>query len=146
MSRRRRPVKITKDNLLGSDWNTLFTRDPDTFFEAVLINILWGKDGKDLDQAQIAKQRFIFEKWHEYYGANLRIDIENEIKAKLQPELDKAEARGNLAGRINALQNLPFKRSGLGKVVDINAVTELLRQLKAEEPIGVVKDGEQATS
>lgn len=136
-------MKITKDNLLGSDWNTLFTRDPGTFFEAILINILWGKDGKDLDQHQIAKQRFIFEQWHEYFAKNLRFDIEREIKASLQPELDKAEARGNLAGRINALQNLPMKRSGLSKNVDLIAVTELLRQLKAEEPIGVTNN-EQA--
>lgn len=139
-------MKITKDNLLGSDWNTLFTRDPGTFFEAILINILWGKDGKDLDQHQIAKQRFIFEQWHEYYGTNLRFDIEQDIKAKLQPELDKANARGNLAGRINALQNLPMKRSGLSKTVDLIAVTELLRQLKAEEPIGVTTNGFSSTN
>lgn len=139
-------MKITKEELLGSDWNTLMTRDPAMFFEAVLINILWDENNhRRIDHKLIERQKFIFLKWHEYFANNLRFDIEQEIKASLQPELDKAEAKGNLAGRINALQNLPFKRSGLGKVVDINAVTELLRQLKAEEPIGVVKD-EQATN
>lgn len=140
-------MKITKDNLLSSDWNTLFTRDPATFFESVLINILWDEQaaGKKVDHELIARQKFIFEQWHKYFEANLRHDIEvelNLVKTKATADYQN----GHLAGQIYALTNLPLRNGALGKSVDLNKVTELLRQLKAEEPIGVMTDGFSSTN
>lgn len=125
-------MNITRDDLLHSDWNTLFTRDPATFFEAVLINILWDMTPGKIDQRLIDRQKLIFMKWHEYYGANLRFDITAELSAKETPKLSTAYNNGHLAGQIHALRNLPIKRNGLGKVVDLKAVTELLNQLRAQ--------------
>lgn len=129
-------MKITRAQLLESDFDTLFTRDPATFFEAVLINILWDKTPASIDQAVLARQKLVFERWHKYFEANLRRDIEKElglIKTKATADYQN----GYLAGQINALANLPMRNGALGKSVDLNKVTELLRQLKAQEPIGV---------
>lgn len=140
-------MKITKDQLLNSDWSTLFTRDPATFFEAVLINILWDEQaaGKKIDHELIARQKYIFERWHKYFEANLRHDLEQElglVKTKATADYQT----GHLAGQIYALTNLPVKSGVLGKFVDLQAVTEMLRQLKAEEPIGVTTDGFSSTN
>jgi hypothetical protein len=133
-------MKVTKDQIKSGDWQTLFTRDPATFFESVLINILWDKSGAGkIDHELINRQRFIFERWHKYFEANLRADIEKElglIKSKATADYQN----GHIAGQIHALTNLPIKAGALGKSVDLKAVTELLRQLKAEEPIGVTTD------
>lgn len=138
-------MKITKDQLLNSDWSTLFTRDPATFFEAVLINILWDEQaaGKKIDHELIARQKYIFERWHKYFEANLRHDIEKEV-GLLKTKATADYQTGHLAGQIYALTNLPIVNGALGKRVDLNEVTKILRQLKAKEPIGVTKDGEQA--
>lgn len=135
-------MKITKAGLLDTDKNTLFTRDPSAFFESVLINVLWGKDGATIDQEVIERQKLVFAKWHEYFAANLRTDIEKE----LTPQVLRANARGHLAGRIYALQNLPLKKTLVGQSIDIEAVTALLRQLKAQEPIGVTNNAQGTTN
>lgn len=136
-------MKITRDQLLSGDWNTLFTRDPATFFEAVLINILWNDQAPaKIDHELIARQKFIFERWHKYFESNLRHDIEKElglVKSKATADYQL----GHLAGQIYALTNLPIKSGALGKSVDLRAVTELLRQLKAKEPIGVTNNGQE---
>lgn len=138
-------MKITRDHLLSSDWHTLFTRDPATFFEAIIITLLWDKQapGGNIDHELIARQKFVFERWHKYFEANLRHDIEIElglVKTKATADYQN----GYLAGQINALANLPMRNGALGKSVDLNKVTEILRQLKAKEPIGVTTN-EQTT-
>lgn len=123
-------MKITRDKLLESDFNTLFTRDPGTFFEAILINILWDKSPADIDQELVARQKYVFLKWHEYFGNALAEDTRKELAKEYDPKLAQAHRNGELAGRIKALEELPFKRSGLGKTVDLLAVSELLKKLK----------------
>lgn len=134
-------MKITKEQLLSGDLSTLFTRDPNTFFEAVLINILWDNERPgQVDHELIARQRAIFERWFKFFETNLRHDIEKELElAKTKATADYQN--GHIAGQIYALTNLPIKSGALGKSVDLKAVTELLRQLKAQEPIGVTTDG-----
>lgn len=139
-------MKITRDKLLESDFDTLFTRDPGTFFEAILINILWDKTPADLDQELIARQQYVFEKWHEYFSVNLRQDIEKELAIAFEPIAGQAYRNGLLAGRIKALEELPFKRSGLGKTVDITEVTKILNKLKAVEPEGVSNENQGNTN
>lgn len=135
-------MKITRDQLHNSDWSTLFTRDPATFFEAIIITLLWdkSKERQNLDYEEIERQKFVFARWHKYFEANLRHEIEQElglVKTKATADYQN----GHLAGQIYALTNLPIKSGALGKSVDLKAVTELLRQLKAKEPIGVTTDG-----
>jgi hypothetical protein len=135
-------MKLDRKNLLSADLNTLFTRDPNTFFEAVLINILWDNraPGGNIDQELVARQRFVFERWHKYFATNLRHDIEVElglIKTKATADYQT----GHVAGQIHALTNLPIKSGAFGKSVDLTAVTALLKKLKAVEPIGVITDG-----
>lgn len=136
-------MKITKPQLLDADLNTLFTRDPATFFEAILINILWDKEPSSIDHELVERQKLVFLKWHKYFGDSLHADIEKEYSSKEQAKLATSYEFGKRAGKIHALQNLPFKKGALGRTVDINAVTELLRKLKAQEPIGVTTN-EQA--
>lgn len=138
-------MKITREQLLSSDWSTLFTRDPATFFEAVIINILWDKQAPNgsIDYELVARQKFVFDRWFKYFETNLRRDLEQElglIKTKATADYQI----GHLAGQIYALTNLPIKSGALGKSVDLRAVTELLRQLKAKEPIGVTHNEGQA--
>lgn len=137
-------MKITRDQLLSGDWSTLFTRDPATFFEAVLINILWDNQVPDkIDHELIARQKFVFERWHKYFESNLRHDIEQELGlAKTKATADYQN--GYVAGQINALTNLPLRNGALGKSVDLNKVTEILRQLKAKEPVGVTTDEQRS--
>lgn len=125
-------MKITRRDLLASDINTLFTRDPGTFFEAILINILWDKSPEDLDPDVIARQRYVFEKWHEYYANSLAEDTKQALSAAYEPKLREAYLHGEKAGRMAALQELPFKKSGFGKVVDLTEVTRILNQLKGD--------------
>lgn len=140
-------MKITRDQLKSGDFSTLFTRSPGTFFEGVLVNILWNGSGpisKAMHDA-IDRQKYIFLKWHEYFSINLRYEITQELAALEHAKIAGAYDKGHHAGRIEALSNLPVKSNMLGKSVDLNAVTELLRKLKAEEPIGV-STHEQATN
>lgn len=122
--------------LSDGDYTTLFTKDPMTFFEAVLINILWDKTPASINHELIARQKLIFEKWFKYHEANLYFDLESAADT-IRSE---AYAAGHLAGRIHALTNIPIKRGALGKFVDISAVTEELRKLKAGEPTGVTNE------
>lgn len=137
-------MKITREKLLSSDWQTLFTRDPGTFFEAVLINILWDKEPGSIDHELVARQRFVFERWFKYHEGSLRMDIEKELKlAKTKSGADWQW--GFIAGQIHALANLPIKSGPLGKSVDLNKVTAILRQLKAKEPRGVTTNDNKQT-
>lgn len=86
-------MKITRDKLLESDFNTLFTRDPGTFFEAILINILWDKSPADIDQELVARQKYVFLKWHEYFGNALAEDTRKEL-AKMSLIFVDVEATG----------------------------------------------------
>jgi hypothetical protein len=140
-------MKITRDQLLSSDWSTLFTRDPATFFEAVLINVLWDKQAPagNIDYELVGRQKFVFERWFKYFETNLRHDLEQELGlAKTKATADYQA--GHLAGQIHALTNLPIVNGAFGKRVDLTEVTKLLRQLKAKEPIGVTTNGEQTIS
>lgn len=138
-------VKITRKQLLESDYDTLFTRDPGTFFEGILINILWDKVPGSVDQEVVARQRFVFEKWHKYFAANLRIDIEKELElAKAKQTADYQN--GHIAGQIHALTKLPMKNGAFGKSVDLAAVTATLKELKALEPRGVLDNGLSETN
>jgi hypothetical protein len=140
-------MKMTKGQLLSSDWNTLFTRDPGTFFEAVLINILWDNraPGGNIDQELVARQRFVFERWHKYFAANLRHDIEIEL-GLLKSKATADYQNGHIAGQISALTNLPMKSGAFGKSVDLNKVAAELKRLKAVEPIGVSNHEAQTVS
>jgi hypothetical protein len=132
-------MKITRDKLLSADLDTLFTRDPSTFFEALLINILWDKEPSSVDQELVARQRVIFDRWFKYFEANLRIDIEKElgiVKAKATADYQA----GHVAGRIHALTNLPLRNGALGKSVDLTKVAAELKKLKAPEPVGVTHE------
>lgn len=139
-------VKITKEQLKSGDWNTLFTRDPGTFFEGVLINILWNEQapGK-VDHELIARQKFIFERWFTYFETNLRHDLEKEL-GLLKSKATADYQNGYIAGQINALANLPIRHGALGKSVDLNKVAAELKRLKAVEPIGVTTDGFSSTN
>jgi hypothetical protein len=144
-------MKITRDQLLGSDFKTLFTHDPATFFEGVLINILWVDEPKSVDMALVERQRHVFIKWLEYYTANLKTDYRKEVvsgmneatRAAIKDVADMSERAGFLRGQIHALHNLPIKKNMLGKTVDLMAVADNLRQLKASEPIGVTENVEE---
>jgi hypothetical protein len=121
-------MKITREQLLESDYDTLFTHDPGTFIEIIIINLLWAEKGKN-EAEVIERQRFVFEKWLQYYSDNLRQDIVAELGS------DKNEAantyqNGFIAGQIHALTSLPMKKSLLTQYVDLIAVAETLRQLK----------------
>lgn len=137
-------MKITRDKLLESDLNTLFTRDPGTFFEAILINLLWDNEPSSIDQELVARQRFVFERWHEYYREYLIDDAKKILAKEYEPKLQRAYRNGELSGRIKALEELPVKKSGFGKIVDLIAVADTLKQLKAVEPKGV-NDAEGTT-
>lgn len=126
-------MKLKRGQLLDSDYDTLFTKDPATFFESVLINILWDKTPGSIDQDTVARQKQIFLKWHEYFKASHRTDIEREIANKIFAEAHRA-------GQVYALAALPFTDKGfglLGKTVDLIAVSDKLKELKALEPVGV---------
>lgn len=136
-------MKITRDSLLASDMNTLFTRDPNTFFEAILINILWDKTAASIDHDLIARQRAVFERWFKYFEGNMRIDIEKELGlAKARQTADYQT--GHIAGQIHALTNLPLRNGALGKNVDLTKVAAELKRLKAIEPRGVISNEEKS--
>lgn len=133
-------MKITRDNLLASDYDTLFTRDPGTFIEAIIINLLWAdKDNVRTEAETIERQRYVFEKWLEYYTKNIREEIVTEFGINKAKDT-KTYRDGHIAGQIHALSTLPMKKSLLTKYVDLIEVANILRQLKAKEPIGVTKD------
>lgn len=144
-------MKITRDDLLDSDFNTLFTHDPATFFEGVLINILWVDDPKSVDMALVERQRHVFLKWLQFYTENLKIDYRKQVvegmnaatKAAIADVATMSERQGFLRGRIHALHHLPIKKNMLGKTVDLMAVAEQLRRLKAQEPIGVTNNEQE---
>jgi hypothetical protein len=136
-------MQITRENLLESDFDTLFTRDPSTFFESILINILWDKEPKSVDMEVVTRQRYVFLKWLEYSFANQREEIisdqtlRNQIIGELMAAAPASYDAGFLAGQIHALTTLPVKKTMMSKTVDLIAVSEQLRKLKAQEPIGV---------
>jgi hypothetical protein len=135
-------MKINKDQLLANDWSTLFTQDPNTFFEAILINILWDKKPGSIDPQVVEKQRYIFERWFKYYALALRQDIEKEVGA-LEAQASADFQNGYISGQIAALSNLPMLNGAFGKRVDLIAVTKELKKLKAIEPRGVTTDESQ---
>lgn len=138
-------MKMTRKDLRPSDVNTLFTRDPGTFFESILINILWNKDASSIDHDVIARQRVVFDRWFKYLEASLRRDVEAELGAvKAKGTADYQN--GYLAGQIHALSKLPIHHGLFGQSVDLTKVAEELRKLKAIEPIGVKDNGFSSTN
>jgi len=135
-------MQLTKQQLSDSDYDTLFTRDPATFIEAIIINLMWAKDSSD-QATIIATQKHLFESWLRFYSTNLRehvLVIERAAVASSEAErIAQAEARGELRGRIAALENLPMKKSLLSQYVDLVAVSAMLHELKAQEPIGITQ-------
>jgi hypothetical protein len=139
-------VKITKEQLKSGDWSTLFTHDPGTFFEGVLINILWNDQAPGVvDHELIGRQKFIFERWFKYFETNLRHDLEKEL-GLLKTKATADYHNGYIAGQINALANLPMRNGALGKSVDLNKVTAELKKLKAVEPRGVTTHEQAPTA
>lgn len=125
-------MKITRNQLLANDYDILFTHDPGTFIEAIIINLLWAK-GNEVEAETIERQRYIFEHWIQLYSANLREDILQEL-GEDKTLVDRNYQNGYLAGQIHALSTLPMKKSVISTYVDLIAVSEKLRTLKAEVP------------
>lgn len=123
-------MKLSRKKLLDSDYDTLFTRNPGHFIEAIIINIMWAK-GKETEAEVIERQRLVFEKWLGFYTNH--ISIEATSGAAMQQTIADAERRG----KIEALTNLPIKKGRLSNYVDLLEVSNILRQLKALEPKGV---------
>jgi hypothetical protein len=127
--------------IIGSDYQTLFKKDPAAFFEAVLINILWDKEPSSVDMALVERQKRIFLKWLEFYAKDIADRLDDRNQATMEVAYEAAKRHGHKVGQIYALANLPMKKSILGPYVDLIQVAETLRKLKAEEPKGVVQNG-----
>lgn len=127
-------MKISKQKLLESDLETLYTCDPDAFFEAILINILWNGDSSVIDHDTLARQKLVFHRWFRFYESSLKAEYDAAISSKNTYFYDC----GFKNGQIKALNTLPFKKSVTrGKIVDLVAVAARLKELKAIEPKGV---------
>lgn len=138
-------MQVTKDDLRSADLKTLFTHNPATFFEAVLINILWDKTPASINHEVIARQRLVFDSWFNHFETSLRADIEKELKLIKHAGITQFDL-GFLRGQIHAIKNLPFKDGTFGKSVDLKKLAEILRQLKALEPVGVKTNDNQPTA
>lgn len=131
-------MNITRDQLTEADFDILYTRNPGNFIEAIIVNLMWAKDNKD-EAAVIARQRFVFERWLEFYSKF----VWDEATAATAVSPDKLKSLVDNAfrrGQLHALHNLPFKKGVLGRSVDLGAVAGTIRQLKAEEPVGVTSN------
>lgn len=119
-------MKLTRDQLHESDRSLIFTQNPDKFFEALLLNLMWAKGEKD-EAITIANMQFAFEEWLKLYTTKITDDI----------AFDKfvTYKRGVNAGMIEALTDLPLKNGLFGKKLDFATVARLLKTLKAQEPI-----------
>lgn len=129
-------MNLTRAQLREGDYSTLFTRDPGAFIEAIIVNLLWSKDQPD-EALTIANQRYTFDKWLEFYTANIRQEIEQEISQHQATKEMSLYRQGYRQGQIEALTHLPIKQTMFGKQVDLTAVSNNLSLLKAQEPRGV---------
>lgn len=123
-------MKLNRKKLLESDYDTLFTRNPGHFIEAIIINLMWAK-GTETEAETIARQRQVFERWLAFYSDHIRTEATGT--AEMKRLIAEAERRG----KIHALSHLPIKKSVLSNYVDLIEVANILRQLKAKEPKAV---------
>lgn len=120
-----------KDELLtAADWDTLFTKDPARFIEALVTNILYAAEGDK--EVILNRQRLVFEKWLALYNQAYRDVIAKSVSTSYAQRQALAVRQAEQRGRIAALSSLPLKKSLLKQTVDLEGVVSLLRELKQE--------------
>lgn len=120
------PEKITKQELLESEYKELFTRDPEIFFEAMLIS-LRSNTMQPLEGKRMNFQKVIFKNWFRVYDRELRKRLVDDI-----PALREAREQGRSAGLLLAFKSIPMKRGLFGHKLDKKALKVLIRDLEAE--------------
>jgi hypothetical protein len=123
-------VKITRGQLIDSDYETLFTRDPKSFIEAIVINLMWAK-GNETEMAIIERQRYLFEEWLKLYTVAIKEDAHAEHAAREQDNRQAVARTAFIKGQIAALSTLPLKKNKINQeVVDLARVTSELKTLR----------------
>lgn len=124
-------MRLTRQDLLPSDYETLFTQDPDKFFETVLYTLLWKIPRNIPIQADLVdQQKEVFNRWFGHYRDRLKSEIAQEFRTSRAHEIAKSYCEGHLQGRIDALVKLPIHKGFIGQKVDLTEVASLLHKLK----------------
>ena len=115
--------------LHDNEWEISLTRNPDTFIEALCLNILYSED---TSKATVARQRVVFNKWLRNYESSLRHELRQALEAEQELVMALAERKAEYRGQISALSNLPMRKSVVGEIVNLKEVVGIIKQLKAE--------------
>lgn len=116
-----------------SDYETLFTKDPAYFIEAILINVTLSDNA-----VSIEKQKEIFLKWIGFYANSVREEAKAEFSRGSALRMLEERNEGKREGMLYAFTHLPFKPSLIGPdKIDMVKVQQVIKKLKAQEPIGV---------
>lgn len=105
--------------LRDTDYEILFIKDPESFFESLLLN----------HSSDVVHAKELFAKWLELYNHKYRETIAKSVETKYALRLEAHLANAERRGRVLALSSLPF-RGRLKKHVDLNEVSRLLKELK----------------
>lgn len=118
------PVK--QRERLESEFEVLATRDPEVFFEAMLIS-LRSNTMERLDNKRMKVQKIIFKRWFTQYEKRLISDIETSSVF-----ISQVRQEAHREGRAAAYLNLPMKRTLFGHRLDTKAIAERIQELKSD--------------
>lgn len=115
--------KVTQRERLDREFAILATRDPEVFFEAMLIS-LRENTIEPLDNKRLRAQKAIFKQWFTQYERHLRRDIENGSEA-----INDAFHVGSRLGKLAILSNIPTRRTLFGRKLDKKAIAARIKEL-----------------
>lgn len=120
--------------LTDSDYSTLFKNDPETFFEALIINLFWqDTEVPKINSEIVNKQKLIFLKWLRLYRTSEVEKLMNgTVKEMTKGAAEMAYEVAYKQGRLETLINLPTKGK-FTKKIDIAEVNKLIKELTDNE-------------
>lgn len=120
--------RVTKKELLKSEFEVLETHDPEIFFEAMLIS-LRGNTMHSLDNKRMDLQKTVFKRWFSLYDKHLRETLKVQFEESRKNSGDYIA--GLRAGELKALSTLPTRAVQRGVLIDMKLVYDRIRELES---------------